>query len=127
MNKRLIAILLILSHITINTVWASTHGIDESNSSCGIHCVGYEGLHFHLGNESWHDDNEHQFDSQDQAQQHFEEFHEHDDSQHIHLVFELSRTMLWQPAQNSQSIKNAMATGHFFHRTVAPPVPPPTA
>lgn len=129
MNKRLIAILLILSHLTINAVWATSHSAEDANGGCGD-CMGYESPHIHIGGHKHdHDDqsDQHNFDSPEQAEQHFKEHHEHDEGHHVHLVFELGRSLHWQPFNNSQSIKNALRDGHYFNRTVAPPVPPPTA
>jgi len=129
MNNRIIAMLLILSHFAISTVWASSHSAEDANG-CGD-CIGYESPHIHIGGHSHqndHDDDElHDFTSVEQAQQHFEEHHEHDEGHHVHLVFELSRDMHWQSVTNSHSEKNALRDGHYFNRTVAPPVPPPTA
>lgn len=136
MKTRLIALLLILSHITISTVWASAHSVEDANGGCGD-CMGYEAPHIHIGSGHSHDNQhsdhdldehaDHNFESPEQAEQHFAEHHEHEDGHHVHLVFELSRSLQFQTASLSSSEQNALRDGHYFHRTVAPPVPPPTA
>lgn len=136
MKTRIIAIMLILSHITISSVWASSHGAEDANGGCGD-CIGYESPHLHIGGSHGHKQryqdhsqdefSDHEFESLEDEQQHFSEHHEHEDSHHVHLVFELTRALQWQVAFPSSSEQNALRDGHFFHRTVAPPVPPPTA
>lgn len=127
MNTRIIAILLILSHLAISTAWANSHGAEVANGDCGD-CKGYERPHIHVGashNLSTEDHEPHDFSSIEQEKKHNEEFHE--DGQHVHLVFEISRVLQWQASNDVQSEQNALSHGHFFHRTTAPPVPPPTA
>lgn len=127
MNTRIVTILLILSHITISTVWASSHSTEDIDDGCGD-CIGYESPHIHISggyNQQAGDHDDHNFSSAEQEQQHNDEYHE--DSHHVHLVFEISKGMLWQAYFEPSSEQNALRDGHFFHRTVAPPVPPPTA
>ena len=129
MKKRIIALMLILSHLTISTVWASSHAAEDADGGCGD-CIGYESPHIHIGGHSHTEDDheeEHNFASPDQAKQHLDEHHEHDEGHHVSLVFELGRFYQWQSTEHGQSERNTLRDGHYSDRTVAPPVPPPTA
>jgi len=107
--KQFLALILIVSHVLINVVWASSHMVEDFEQHA------HETAHLHLSTLlSMFSDNAD------------DELHEHDDEAHIHLILYISDVQHFVvPASSGQNLSDIEIP--FVNIAVSPPVPPPTA